>query len=486
MAPLLDRHQPLHFIGVGGIGMSALAGILAERGYAVSGSDPRDHAVLDRLRRLGVRVFLEQSAATVAAIRSGTSVAPQVVISSAVPETNPELVEARRVGLAICHRSDVLAALINSQASIAVAGSHGKTTTSSLVASLLAATHHDPTAVIGGIVPAFGSNGRHGQGRLLVAEADESDGSLVKFRASLGVLTNVELDHTDHYPDLEALINTLQRFAGNTEQLLANRDCPILRERFMPAHWWSIETAEGVSFAALAREERGDGTVADFYENGVAVGSFELPLPGRHNLSNAVAAMAACRLEGVSFAELRQAVAALKTPGRRFDFRGLWEGRLVVDDYAHHPSEVAATLAMARLMVTSGRSSLPLPPRRLVAVFQPHRYSRTAQFLEGFAAALTEADSVLIAPLYAAGETPIPGISSAAMADAVRERAPLLPVQVADSLEELAAQVAIASREGDLVLAMGAGDVNSLWDRLGQRRPGAVSNTGAADTALAA
>ena len=486
MAPLLDRHQPLHFIGVGGIGMSALAGILAERGYAVSGSDPRDHTVLDRLRRLGVRVFLEQSAATVAAIRSGTSVAPQVVISSAVPETNPELVEARRMGLAICHRSDVLAALINSQASIAVAGSHGKTTTSSLVATLLAATQHDPTAVIGGIVPAFGSNGRHGQGRLLVAEADESDGSLVKFRASLGVLTNIELDHTDHYPDLEALIQTLQRFAGNTKRLLANRDCPILRERFTPAHWWSIETTDGVSFAAIAREERGDGTVADFYEDGVAVGSFALPLPGRHNLSNAVAAMAACRLEGVSFAELRQAVAALKTPGRRFDFRGLWEGRLVVDDYAHHPSEVAATLAMARLMVTSGRSSLPVPPRRLVAVFQPHRYSRTAQFLEGFAAALTEADSVLIAPLYAAGEAPIPGISSAAMADAVRARAPQLPVQVAGSLDELAAQVASASREGDLVLAMGAGDVNSLWDRLGQRRPDADTNTAAAGTALAA
>jgi UDP-N-acetylmuramate--alanine ligase len=486
LAPLLDRHQPLHFIGVGGIGMSALAGILAERGYAVSGSDPRDHAVLDRLRRLGVRVFLEQSAATVAAIRSGTSVSPQVVISSAVPETNPELVEARRMGLAICHRSDVLAALINSQASIAVAGSHGKTTTSSLVATGLAATHHDPTAVIGGIVPAFGSNGRHGQGRLLVAEADESDGSLVKFRASLGVLTNVELDHTDHYPDLEALIHTLQRFAGNTERLLANRDCPILREQFTPAHWWSIETSKGVSFAAIAREERGDGTVADFYEDGVAVGSFALPLPGRHNLSNAVAAMAACRLEGVSFAELRQAVAALKTPGRRFDFRGLWEGRLVVDDYAHHPSEVAATLAMARLMVTSGRSSLPVPPRRLVAVFQPHRYSRTAQFLEGFAAALAEADSVLIAPLYAAGEAPIPGISSAAMAAAVRERAPQLPVQVASSLEELAAQVASTSREGDLVLAMGAGDVNSLWDRLGQRRPGADSSTAATGNALAA
>ncbi len=486
MAPLLDRHRPLHFIGVGGIGMSALAGILAERGFAVSGSDPRDHAVLDRLRRLGVRVFLEQNAATVDAIRSGTSAPPRVVISSAVPDSNPELVAARRAGLEIHHRSDVLAALINAQPSIAVAGSHGKTTTSTLVASLLEATNHDPTAVIGGIVPAFGSNGRHGSGRLLVAEADESDGSLVKFRPHLGVITNLELDHTDHYPDLEALISTLQRFAGRCQRLLANRDCPILQEHFRAQHWWSIETPEGVDFAAIPRQERGDGTSADFYENGELVGQFELPLPGRHNLSNATAAMAACRLEGVSFAELRQAVGSLKAPGRRFDFRGFWQGRLVVDDYAHHPSEVAATLAMARLMVESGCTTLPVPPRRLVAVFQPHRYSRTAQFLEGFAQALLQADAVLIAPLYAAGEAPMAGISSAALAAAVGRLAPQLPVQVASNLDELALQVADVSAEGDLVLAMGAGDVNSLWQRLGQLPDSAGSCSSAAGTPLAA
>ena len=199
----LDRHQPVHFIGVGGIGMSAIAGILADRGYAVSGSDPRDNAVLQDLRSRGVRVFREQSAATINAIRSGTSKPPLVVVSSAVPAHNPELEEARRASLQVLHRSDVLAALIAEQRSVAVAGSHGKTTTSTLIASLLHATDHDPTAVIGGVVPAFGSNGRNGAGRLLVAEADESDGSLVKFQAWLGVITNLELDHTDHYPDLE-------------------------------------------------------------------------------------------------------------------------------------------------------------------------------------------------------------------------------------------------------------------------------------------
>ncbi len=466
MIPSLDRLQPLHFIGVGGIGMSALAGILAERGHSVSGSDPREGPVVERLRRLGVRVFREQNAATVAAIRSGTSHTPLVVISSAVPDINPELAEARRLGLPICHRSDVLAALINAQPSIAVAGSHGKTTTSTLIATLLESSGQDPTAVIGGVVPAFGSNGRHGEGRLLVAEADESDGSLVKFRASLGVLTNVELDHTDHYSDLEALITTLRRFADGSERLLANRDCPILREHFEARHWWSTQTSEGVDFAAIALEERGDGTSVEFFEGGQPVGRFELPLPGRHNLSNTAAAMAACRLEGVPFTALATAVARLRPPGRRFDLRGIWNDRLVVDDYAHHPSEVAATLAMARLMVNSGRSPLPLVPQRVVAVFQPHRYSRTAQFLEAFAAALSRADAVLIAPLYAAGEAPIPGASSAALARAVHELVPQLAVSVAETLEELAQQVATASRAGDLVLAMGAGDVNGLWERL--------------------
>lgn len=471
MPALLNRLQPFHFIGVGGIGMSALAGILAERGFQVSGSDPRNNAVIDHLRRLGVRVFHEQSAATISAIRAGQGQAPRVVISSAVPETNPELREARRAGLQIEHRSDVLAALINAQPSIAVAGSHGKTTTSTLIASLLAATDHDPTAVIGGIVPAFGCNGRHGSGRLLVAEADESDGSLVKFSPHLGVITNLELDHTDHYPDLAALIATLQRFAVRSSRLLANRDCPILREHFQASHWWSIEDPNKVHFAAIAEEERGDGTTAFFYENGACLGPFELPLPGRHNLSNATAAMAACRLEGVDFSALRQAVAALRPPGRRFDFRGNWQGRLVVDDYAHHPSEVAATLAMAQLMVRSGRSPLPTVPQRLVAVFQPHRYSRTAQFLEGFAEALSQAELVLLAPLYAAGEQPIAGIDSGALAARLAVLSPHLPVAVADSLDHLAALVNAQSRPGDLVLAMGAGDVNGLWERLSRSAP---------------
>jgi UDP-N-acetylmuramate--alanine ligase len=268
-------------------------------------------------------------------------------------------------------------------------------------------------------------------------------------------------------------VDTLRRFASGSAGVLANRDCPVLRDHFEAADWWSNTSPEGVAFAAIAREESGDGTLADFYENGRVVGRFQLPLPGRHNLSNATGALAACRLQGVPFADLARAVAGLHSPGRRFDCRGLWRNRVVVDDYAHHPSEVKATLAMARLMVTSGRSPLPLVPRRVVAVFQPHRYSRTAQFLAEFAAALQESDAVLLAPLYAAGEAPISGISSRSLAEEISRLAPALPVESTDSLDQLARRVSETSRAGDLVLVMGAGDVNGLWSRLGQLPDGA-------------
>ena len=466
MALLLDSHQPVHFIGVGGIGMSALAMILADRGQPVSGSDPRDNATVQELRGRGVRVFSEQTATSINALLEAHDRAPIVVISTAIPADNPELVRAREKGLEIWHRSDLLAALISLQPAIAVAGSHGKTTTSSLITTLLHQAGEDPTAVIGGIVPCLGSNGHSGQGRLLVAEADESDGSLVKFQASLGLITNLELDHTDHYGGLDDLIATLQRFGNGCGRLLANHDDPILREHFRADAWWSVHTSDNVDFAALPVQLDGDRCQARFFENGKPVGEFTLPMPGLHNLSNATAALAACRMEGLSLERLMDGLTVLQTPGRRFDLRGTWQGRHIVDDYAHHPSEVRATLAMARLMVDSGRSPLPSPPRRLLAVFQPHRYSRTQEFLGEFALALQNCDALMLAPVYAAGEKPIEGICSRALADRVRRLKPDLPVHVADNIDELVSLVRDGSRPEDLVLAMGAGDVNGLWSRL--------------------
>ena len=455
----------MHFIGVGGIGMSALAKILVDRGHPVSGSDPRDTPTSRQLTQLGVTVVHEQTAATIETLLSDGR-RPIVVVSTAIPTSNPELRRARDAGLEIWHRSDLLAALIDQQASIAVAGSHGQTTTSTLITTLLIEADEDPTAIIGGIVPCLGSNGHAGHGRLLVAEADESDGSLVKFRPQLGLITNLELDHTDHYDGLDDLISTMRRFADGCDQVLANRDCPILREHVLPDAWWSVTSADGVDFAALPLQLDGDRCHARFYEHGAPVGDFMLPLPGLHNLSNAAGALAACRMEGIPFERLVNGLTALKPPGRRFDLRGTWEGRHIVDDYAHHPSEVKATLAMAQLMVSSGRSPLPSPPQRLLAVFQPHRYSRTQEFLESFASALQNCDSLLLAPVYSAGEKPLKGVCSQTLADRIHELKPDLEIAVADNLDHLTQLVRTRSQREDLVLAMGAGDVNGLWPRL--------------------
>ena len=462
----LDSPSSVHFIGAGGIGMSALARILLSRGHQVSGSDRKMSPAMEALQSLGMLAFASQTANNFDELKTRGFATPLVVISSAIPESNAELAAARQLQLTVWHRSDLLAALIDQQPSIAVAGSHGKTTTSTVVTSLLHSAGEDPTAVIGGIVPCYGSNGHAGSGRLLVAEADESDGSLVKFNATLGVITNLELDHTDHYRDLDDLITTMRRFAAGCGRLLANQDDPILSEHFQADAWWSVQRSDNVDFAALPVALEGDHTVADLYEQAEYVGRITLPLPGLHNLSNALGALAACRLEGIPLERLVTHLNELKTPGRRFDYRGDWQGRLVVDDYAHHPSEVAATLAMAALMVSSGRSPLPRSPKRLLAVFQPHRYSRTREFQNEFAVALSNVDIVVLAPVFSAGETPIPGVSSEALASCIQQHNVDQTVLVADTMDELADLVREHSCADDLVLAMGAGDVNSLWSRL--------------------
>nr|YP_002049067.1 UDP-N-acetylmuramate--alanine ligase [Paulinella chromatophora]ACB42857.1 UDP-N-acetylmuramate--alanine ligase [Paulinella chromatophora] len=462
----LHRQKPLHFIGVGGAGMSAAAMVLADRGFIVTGSDSTDKQTLQLLRRKGIRVFKYQNSSTIKAINGSTYDKPIVITSTAVSELNAELVAARRAGLEVFHRSDVLAALINRQLSIAVAGSHGKTTTSTLIATFLSNSNHDPTAIIGGILPAIGCNGYGGMGNLLVAEVDESDGSLVKFRASLGIITNLELDHTNHYAKFRDLITTMQYFASGCSRLLANRDCPVLRDYFTAQEWWSNEIYEGVKFAGIPVSLKGDHTLVDFYEDGELMCRFELPLPGLHNLSNITAAVASCRLQGLNLDRLTINLVKLKPPSRRFDYCGTWKSRIIVDDYAHHPSEVKATLGMARLMVQSHSGPLPQSPLRLIAVFQPHRYTRTAEFLESFAMALVNADQILIAPIYSAGEKPIPGISNATLASVIERIRPDLITLVANNYTQLIQQMESFTQPGDLILMMGAGDMNNRCKQL--------------------
>ncbi len=445
--------------------MSALATILSKRGYSVSGSDSKKNIAISNLEKEGIKIFSGQNASNIQTI-CNSKILPLIVSSTAIPPNNLELKAAQKEKLEIWHRSDLLAYLIQKQPSIAIAGSHGKTTTSTMITTLLAMANEDPTAIIGGYIPYYRSNGHAGSGKLLIAEADESDGTLVKFQAKLGLITNLELDHTDHYCNLEEVIQAMQTFGKGCKSLLANYDCPTIRQNLKASAWWSIKTKKGVEFAALPVSIDGKETIAEIYEKGEFLGEIKLSMPGLHNLSNAIAAIGACRLEGFSFGELQNLIPQLQAPKRRFDYRGEWNERLIVDDYAHHPSEVRATVEMARLMIKTGRSPLPRPPKRLVVVFQPHRFSRTQEFLHDFASALGGADSVLLAPVYGAGEMAIEGATSQALAESIKKTHSKIFIGVAKNFKEIEVLLTEKTNRNDLIIAMGAGDINTLFDQL--------------------
>ncbi len=463
---LLKGQRHIHFIGVGGIGMSALALILVKRGYWISGSDQKPTRSLNHLTTAGIKIFKSQNANNINSICKSTSQKPLVVISTAVPQSNPELKAAKLANLQICHRSDILAALIKKQKSILVAGSHGKTTTSTFLTTLLAKGNQDPTAIIGGIIPHYQSNAHAGSGEILVAEADESDGSLVKFQAQIGLITNLELDHTDHYNNLKDLIKTMQFFSKNCKHLLANYDCLNVRNHIQASAWWSVKTSDNIDFSALPIKIDGNLTIADIYEKGRKIDQITLTLPGIHNLSNTIAAIGACRIAGIPFSIIRKNLPYLKTPGRRFEFRGIWNGRQIVDDYAHHPSEVNITLKMANLIIQSGHSPLPKQPKRLVVVFQPHRYSRLKNFLKDFALALGKSDIIIITPVYSAGEIPIKDINSKSLSVYIKAIYPNKKVFLVENFTHLSHILKTKTLQGDLILTMGAGDINNLWEKL--------------------
>ncbi len=446
--------------------MSALASLLANRGYSISGSDQKQPSNIEKLISEGIEVFTSQVPENIKKIYSKFSLPPIIVVSTAIPKNNPELNAAQECNLKIIHRSDILADLIEKQSSIAVAGTHGKTTTSTFLTTLLAAANQDPSAVIGGLVPYYQSNSHAGKGKLLIAEADESDGSLIKFKPRIGIITNLELDHADYYQDIKELIKTMQLFANSCNFVLANYDCMTLRKHFKPEAWWSISTKEYVDFAALPLEIDGNLSTANIYEKSKLIGEVTIPLPGIHNLSNAIAAIAACRINGIPFNTIKECLPFIKAPSRRFEFRGAWRGRQVVDDYAHHPSEIKATIKTAKLMINSGKSTLPKAPQRLISVFQPHRYSRTKEFLNEYAVSFKDSDLILLAPIYSAGEAPINGVSSEALAKAIRKHLPNHPVYVANSLDDLTILIKKYTYKDDLILMMGAGDINNSWEKL--------------------
>ncbi len=494
--------RPFHFIGIGGIGMSAIAYILAKRKLPVYGSDIKSSHITERLQEMGAHIFWRQDASNFEVFQTaingsspdrgtpekivsstvagavGTSVAtaealklngngsgtpaigglPQVVCSTAIHPANAEYRAALDLGCPIFHRSDVLAALIQDYQSIAVAGTHGKTTTSSLIGFMLMAAGLDPTIVVGGEVNAWEGNARVGEGPYLVAEADESDGSLVKLVAKIGIVTNVELDHPDHYETLDQVIDIFKVFAQNCQTLVGCIDDKIVKDCLAPNVSYSLNPDSGADYTVSGVEYGAESTKAGIWERGAFLGEMQLKLLGTHNLSNALAAVAVGRLLGLEFSAIAKAISGFEGARRRFEVRGFHNDILFVDDYAHHPSEIRVTLAAARLRI-EGSEKNP-KSRRVVAIFQPHRYSRTLTFLPEFAQSFGDADLVVACDIYSAGEPNLGKISGQQVADLIAKEGP--EVVFAPSLESVSKFLTENLQPGDLALFLGAGNLNQI------------------------
>jgi len=435
------RH--VHLVAIGGIGMSGIAEILLNLGFRVSGSDLRGSAVTERLRRRGATVHEGHRAEQV----RGADV---VVYSSAVGEANPEIEAARREGIPVIRRAEMLAELMRLKYGIAVAGSHGKTTTTSLVAEVLAAGGLDPTVLVGGRALTTGDNAILGRGEYLVAEADESDGSFLQLVPTIAVVTNLDLEHVDFYPDLETLRGAFATFLAKVPfygACILCGDDPEVRA-LIPGLDRKVITyglAREADVRGVPDDER--AASATVFAGERELGRLQLRLAGRHNLANALAAVAVGMELGVPFGQVARALAGFAGVGRRYEDHGVHGGVQVIDDYGHHPTEVSATLRVAR---TAGR--------RVTVLFQPHRYSRTRHFRDGFAEALALADRVGLLPVYAASEAPIEGVDSGLVARALNDRG-FAAVDVLGGAGAIDGWLDAHLRPGDLLLTLGAGDI---------------------------
>ena len=453
---MFRKIQHIHFVGIGGSGMSGIAEVLLTLGYKVTGSDLQESETVRRIRDLGGTVFIGHGAAHIGD-------AQVVVVSSAVSPTNPEVVAARAKVVPVIPRAEMLAELMRLKYGVAIAGAHGKTTTTSLVAHVLAEGGLDPTIVIGGKVNALGSHARLGRGELLVAEADESDGSFLKLSPAVAVVTNLDREHLDHYKTLERLSEAFLEFINKIPfygLAVLCADDPHLA-KLLP-HVTKRYQTYGLSATAdmVGTDVRLCGGTAEFSASfrSERLGRFRVAMPGVHNVRNALAAIAVGRELGVPVPKIGHALEGFTGVERRFEVLGEKAGILVVDDYGHHPTEIKATLTAAK----DGWS------RRLVVLFQPHRYTRTNDLLHEFAVAFTQADCLFLTDIYPAGEAPIPGVTGERLAEAIRGAGgpPLTYVPRKDQLVEA---VLPHLKAGDLVVAMGAGDIGKIGRALFQQ-----------------
>lgn len=437
-----NKQKHIYFIGIGGIGMSGIAEILLDFGYRVSGSDIKVSNVTERLQKKGATIYIGQRAENI------TEDIDYVVRSTAIRETNDEYMRVKELALPVLHRSQMLAKLMEENKAICVAGAHGKTTTSSMIALAMELAGKDPTIVVGGEIAQIGSNAKSGRGEYLVAEADESDGSFINLHPWMTVITNVEEDHLDHYKDLDAIRDAFVSFVKLPDEngvAVLNFDCSETRQmaQYAPGKVISYGMAEDAQVRGVnVRQEQGENLV-DVYSADKLLGTLRLQVPGMHNISNALAAVAAGLEIGMTFEELSAGLREFGGARRRFQLLGVVQNIQIIDDYAHHPTEVAATIAAAK----------GVHPGRVVAVFQPHRYSRTKFLAEKFAKAFVQADEVVLTDVYSAGEDLSEGAQSDIIAAHMdRDAHYVAQAQLNTFLQEFV-------KPGDMVLMMGAGNI---------------------------
>jgi UDP-N-acetylmuramate--alanine ligase len=451
---VFKRYQQIHFVGIGGSGMSGIAEILLNLGYRVTGSDQRRNEAIERLEHLGAKVFIGHEPSHV----YGAHV---VVYSSAVSPDNIEVQVARHRAIPVIPRAEMLAELMRLKYGIAVAGTHGKTTTTSMIGAVLAEGRLDPTIVVGGRITSLGSNARLGQGEYLVAEADESDGSFLKLAPTIAVVTTVDAEHLDHYETLDAIREAFVAFVNKVPFYGAAVLCldqpniqlllPRIAKRVIT---YGLES--GADLVGRRLHLSGLTSRFEVYQRGTALGECTLSVPGRHNVLNALAAIAVAIDLEIPFLTIQRALAGFGGVQRRFQVIGQADNVTVVDDYGHHPAEVRATLAAAKAGFD----------RRVVVIFQPHRYTRTLHLYQEFLTAFNQADVLVVMDIYPAGETPIEGVSASDLADAIRAHGHRDVTYLGRDRARVLDHVIDISRPGDLVITLGAGDVGLLGPEL--------------------
>ena len=460
----LSLKSHFHFIGIGGIGMSAIAIALIKKGYSVSGSDLIKNNQIERLKELGAIIFDTQIKNNIDFVNAKfQNQKVNFVISSAIKDDNEELSYCKKNNFLIKHRSEILAMIMKSYISLSIAGSHGKTSTSTFLSTLLELCTNNSSSITGGIVPIYKSNAHIENTKFLVTEIDESDGTINNYNSDIGIINNIDFDHCDHFSDLDDLISSFKTFASNSNRLLINYDCKITRNNFTSNNRWSNKKINNITYSIIPNTVNKNNTIGKYYESGNFVDVIKIPIPGLHNLSNVTAAIAASRMIGVSFNKIKKNIESLELPKKRFEFRGELDQRIIYDDYAHHPNEIKATIKLARLFIKDNNND----KRRLVAIFQPHRFSRVKQFIQEFALELSKADVIYLTNIFGAGEKNIDNIDSTQIADLIYKINK--NVKYIKNNFEIKSKFYILTKKNDFILNMGAGDCHELWSILNNK-----------------